>query len=83
MRSSNSRLAAQIRLADGSDGTEIAVDPIETPFSAYVFKLQANMNPRHRDSTAFLRVCSGRFNATWWSSTIGWGQRCASRGRTV
>ena len=53
--------SAQIRLADGSDGTEIAVDPIETPFSAYVFKLQANMNPRHRDSTAFLRVCSGRF----------------------
>jgi len=37
------------------------IDPIDTPFSAYVFKLQANMNPRHRDSTAFLRVCSGRF----------------------
>jgi peptide chain release factor 3 len=31
------------------------------PFSAYVFKLQANMNPKHRDSTAFLRICSGRF----------------------
>jgi len=53
--------SAQIRLADRSDGTEMAIDPIETPFSAYVFKLQANMNPRHRDSTAFLRVCSGRF----------------------
>ncbi len=49
------------RLADRDDGTELSVDPIEMPFSAYVFKLQANMNPKHRDSTAFLRVCSGRF----------------------
>jgi peptide chain release factor 3 len=49
------------RPADQADGAETSVDPITTPFSAYVFKLQANMNPRHRDSTAFLRVCSGRF----------------------
>lgn len=53
--------AALPRTADRPDGSEIIVDPIETPFSAYVFKIQANMNPRHRDSTAFLRVCSGRF----------------------
>ena len=49
------------RLADREDGSELTVDPIDMPFSAYVFKLQANMNPKHRDSTAFLRVCSGRF----------------------
>lgn len=49
------------RLADAEDGSELSIDPIERPFSAYVFKLQANMNPKHRDSTAFLRVCSGRF----------------------
>jgi peptide chain release factor 3 len=49
------------RPADGDDGTELLVDPIDMPFSAYVFKLQANMNPKHRDSTAFLRICSGRF----------------------
>ena len=49
------------RLADLETGGEISVDPIEAPFSAYVFKLQANMNPKHRDSTAFLRICSGRF----------------------
>ena len=49
------------RAADRDDGSELSIDPIETPFSAYVFKLQANMNPKHRDSTAFLRVCSGRF----------------------
>lgn len=49
------------RPADCEDGTELSIDPVEMPFSAYVFKLQANMNPKHRDSTAFLRVCSGRF----------------------
>ena len=53
--------SASPRIADTPNGEEITVDVVETPFSAYVFKLQANMNPRHRDSTAFLRVCSGRF----------------------
>jgi peptide chain release factor 3 len=49
------------RAATRSDGTEIEVDPITTPFSGYVFKLQANMDKRHRDSMAFIRICSGRF----------------------
>ncbi|HEU4656882.1 MAG TPA: peptide chain release factor 3 [Capillimicrobium sp.] len=35
--------------------------PLEAPFSALVFKVQANMDPRHRDRVAFMRVCSGRF----------------------
>lgn len=35
--------------------------PLEAPFSALAFKVQANMDPRHRDRIAFLRVCSGRF----------------------
>lgn len=39
----------------------ILIDPVKTPFSAYVFKIQANMDKRHRDSMAFLRVCSGHF----------------------
>ena len=34
---------------------------LDSPFSAMVFKVQANMNPAHRDRLAFLRVCSGRF----------------------
>jgi len=38
-----------------------AVDPVDTPFSGFVFKIQANMDPDHRDRIAFLRVCSGRF----------------------
>lgn len=40
---------------------EISVDPVKTPFSGYVFKLQANMDRRHRDSMAFIRICSGKF----------------------
>jgi peptide chain release factor 3 len=48
------------RPADTPQG-EIMIDPVENDFSAYIFKLQANMNPKHRDSTAFMRVCSGRF----------------------
>jgi len=36
--------------------------PVESDkFSAFVFKIQANMDPRHRDRIAFMRVCSGRF----------------------
>ncbi|MBI5921531.1 MAG: peptide chain release factor 3 [Betaproteobacteria bacterium] len=37
------------------------VDPFEDKFSGFVFKIQANMDPKHRDRIAFLRVCSGRF----------------------
>ena len=37
------------------------VDPVKTPFSAFVFKIQANMNKAHRDRIAFMRICSGRF----------------------
>ncbi|MET8007011.1 peptide chain release factor 3 [Nonomuraea glycinis] len=35
--------------------------PVESPFSGLVFKVQANMDPAHRDRIAFVRVCSGRF----------------------
>jgi peptide chain release factor 3 len=38
-----------------------AVAPNEEKFSGFVFKIQANMDPKHRDRIAFLRVCSGRF----------------------
>ncbi|MGI8477389.1 MAG: peptide chain release factor 3 [Thermomicrobiales bacterium] len=37
------------------------VEPTDPQFSGFVFKIQANMDPRHRDRVAFLRVCSGRF----------------------
>ncbi len=43
------------------DATMRVVSPTETPFSGFVFKIQANMDANHRDRIAFLRVCSGRF----------------------
>ncbi len=39
------------------------VDPFGQEFSAFVFKIQANMNKAHRDRIAFLRICSGKFEA--------------------
>ncbi|AOX99222.1 peptide chain release factor 3 [Jeongeupia sp. USM3] len=49
--------------APGSrDATVRSVDPTEEKFSAFVFKIQANMDPKHRDRIAFLRVCSGEFS---------------------
>ena len=37
------------------------VHPAEAPFTGFVFKIQANMDPKHRDRIAFFRVCSGRY----------------------
>ena len=39
------------------------VNPFSEDFSAFVFKIQANMNKAHRDRIAFMRICSGEFNA--------------------
>jgi peptide chain release factor 3 len=38
------------------------VEPSEEAFSGFVFKIQANMDPAHRDRIAFLRICSGKFS---------------------
>ncbi len=40
------------------------VSPTEEEFSAFVFKIQANMNKAHRDRIAFMRICSGKFEAS-------------------
>ncbi len=39
----------------------ISVDPTSAEFTAFVFKIQANMDQKHRDRIAFTRICSGRF----------------------
>ena len=44
------------RLSDG-----VPVEPTDEHFSAFVFKIQANMNKAHRDRVAFMRICSGKF----------------------
>jgi peptide chain release factor 3 len=48
--------APQPRPSDSGD-----VHPTDERFTGFVFKVQANMDPRHRDRVAFVRVCSGRF----------------------
>ena len=47
-------------LAAGA-GDEETVEPTSEDFSGFVFKLQANTDPKHRDRIAYVRVCSGRF----------------------
>ena len=37
------------------------IDPVNDAFSGFIFKIQANMDPKHRDRLAFVRICSGRF----------------------
>lgn len=37
------------------------IDPVTEEFTGFVFKIQANMNPAHRDRLAFVRICSGKF----------------------
>ncbi|OKL37295.1 peptide chain release factor 3 [Domibacillus mangrovi] len=48
--------APQPRTADIGE-----IDPLNEQFSGFIFKIQANMNPAHRDRIAFLRICSGKF----------------------
>lgn len=43
------------------EAEERLVDPSENDFTGLVFKIQANMDPKHRDRCAFLRICSGEF----------------------
>ncbi|MBS4762240.1 peptide chain release factor 3 [Carnobacteriaceae bacterium zg-ZUI252] len=40
---------------------EVVVAPDNTEFTGFIFKIQANMNPAHRDRIAFVRICSGEF----------------------
>ncbi len=40
---------------------EREVDPFENKFSGFVFKIHANMDPKHRDRLAFIKICSGKF----------------------
>ena len=44
------------------EAVERTVDPTEPKFTGSVFKIQANMDPQHRDRIAFFRVCSGRYS---------------------
>jgi peptide chain release factor 3 len=43
------------------NGEDIEIRPEDEDFSGFIFKIQANMNPAHRDRLAFFRICSGTF----------------------
>mgnify|MGYP001363872568 CR=1 FL=1 len=47
--------------AEGAVDEGCTIDPTSDEFTGFVFKIQANMDPRHRDRVAFVRICSGRF----------------------
>lgn len=53
---------------------ERLVSPSDEAFSAFVFKIQANMNPKHRDRMAFMRIVSGRFDRDMTVSHSGHGK---------
>jgi peptide chain release factor 3 len=46
---------------EGRNSTAGALPPTYPEFTGFVFKLQANMDPKHRDRVAFVRVCTGKF----------------------
>ena len=53
-----------IRMAPSPGGrrhSEGCIDPWDKEFSGFVFKIQANMDPMHRDRIAFIRICSGKY----------------------
>lgn len=52
--------APQHRLAQLNKKEEL-IEPIDSKFSGFIFKIQANMDPSHRDRVAFMRICSGHF----------------------
>ncbi|MDQ2669153.1 MAG: peptide chain release factor 3 [Gemmatimonadota bacterium] len=54
-----------------------AVEPTTPAFTGFVFKIQANMDPRHRDRIAFVRVCSGKFTRGMEVKQVRTGKRIA------
>ncbi len=53
---------ARTAVEGDDDGARVQVEPTDEDFTGFIFKIQANMNPRHRDRVAFMRVVSGRFD---------------------
>jgi len=45
----------------GRDTADRHVEPVEESLTGFIFKIQANMDPRHRDRIAFMRICSGKY----------------------
>ena len=57
------------------NSSEGIIDPVKEDFSAFVFKIQANMNKAHRDRIAFMRICSGKLTAGMESFHVQGGKK--------
>ena len=57
------------------NSSEGLIDPFKEDFSAFVFKIQANMNKAHRDRIAFMRICSGKFEAGMEANHVQGGKK--------
>ena len=57
------------------NSSEGLIDPFKEDFSAFVFKIQANMNKAHRDRIAFMRICSGKFIAGMEANHVQGGKK--------
>ncbi|MDO5402938.1 MAG: peptide chain release factor 3 [Eubacteriales bacterium] len=57
------------------NSSEGIIDPFKEDFSAFVFKIQANMNKAHRDRIAFMRICSGKFKAGMEANHVQGGKK--------
>ena len=57
------------------NSSEGLIDPFKEDFSAFVFKIQANMNKAHRDRIAFMRICSGKFTAGMEANHVQGGEK--------
>jgi len=58
-------------------GEPRAVKPEEDQVAGFIFKVQANMNPQHRDRVAFMRLCSGKFKRGMKLTQVGTGKAIA------
>lgn len=59
------------------------VSPLEPHFSGFVFKIQANMDPSHRDRLAFMRVCSGKFQKAMKAKAVRTGKEVLFSNPTI
>jgi len=59
----------------GMDSTKGIIQPENPAFSGFIFKIQANMDPKHRDRIAFLRICSGKFTRNIFATNSRTGKK--------
>jgi peptide chain release factor 3 len=62
-------------IPQGRPTTEGEISPTEKDFSGFIFKIHANLDPKHRDRIAFLRICSGKFERNTFYHNVREGKK--------